>query len=609
VAIKLSLPDVRQTGRVSGLVYALGTLGSLVGAFLTSLVLLAFFSINTIVFGVAGVLFLLALLPAGAAGLAAEGTDDDSDVEDPALATAAAEFPSSDFAGNVPLAAAVVGVASFCSMALELTASRQLAPVVGVSLYSWTGIIGVLLAAIALGNVLGGWLADRWPRAGLLGFCVFLAGLACLGNLALFPSLVECESLKRSGLIGYITSLVAGAFFVPMLLLGTVSPQVTRLTLADLRRAGRTAGRLYACSTAGAIVGTFATGWVLVALLGVHRLLFLIGIVLIVLAFVAGRFERRLLYWLPATLVTLVAVRGLNRMDKLRSPNTCETNYYAINVYDDKDTVNGQPIKVLVLDNLRHSMVDLDNPSYLGYPHEHVQTEFTRLAAARTANPHVLVIGGGGYTYPRWVEACLPQVSVEVVEIDPGVTETAYQELGLPRTTRIRSHNLDGRQFIVEQAPRGYYDLVIQDAVNDLSVPSHLMTREYNDAVRSVLKEDGVYLLTVIDRYKSGQFLRAALATMMQSFPEVQLLADRPHWDADGQSVYVIYGSRRRLDLDELQAILVHQNAAPRMTVALDAERLRADLAAQPPVVLTDQYSPVDQLLAALFRRRGVPTN
>jgi predicted membrane-bound spermidine synthase len=603
LAIKLSLPDVGRAGRVTGLIYALGTLGSLAGAFLTSLVLISYFYLNTIILGVAGTLFLLGLVPGRRAGPALPEIGEVGGADEPASAPLP---PLSGLAGNLHLAAAVVALTSFCSMALELSASRLLAPVVGVSLYSWTGIIGVILAAMALGNLLGGWLADRWPRAELLGLSLFLAGLSCLAILALFPRLTESDVFKEFGLIGYIVSLVAAAFFLPMLLLGTVSPQVTRLALADLRHAGRVAGRLYAWSTAGAIAGTFATGWGLVALLGVHRLLALLGMMLIGVAIVAGRFDRRPLLWLPTALVAALALRGLAATGKLRSPYLRETNYYAIRVDDDTDPSSGRPIKVLVLDHLQHSLVAPGDPSYLGYPHERVQAELTQLTASWTARPRVLVIGGGGYTYPRWVEAHLPQVGVDVVEIDPGVTETAYQNLGLPRDTRIHTYNLDGRQFVVEQAVPGSYHLVIQDAVNDLSVPSHLMTREYNEAIRSVLTDDGVYLLTVIDRYRSGEFLRAALGTLMQTFPDVRLLADQPYWEQDGQNIYVIYASRRAFDYDELRETLVRRGADPQQTVALGPRRMRSDLAARPPLILTDQYAPVDQLLAALFRQRGV---
>jgi spermidine synthase len=233
-----------------------------------------------------------------------------------------------------------------------------------------------------------------------------------------------------------------------------------------------------------------------------------------------------------------------------------------------------------------------------------VQAELTRAAADRAAAPRVLVIGGGGYTYPRWVEAFVPSAAIEVVEIDPGVTETAYRELGLARDTRIVSHNLDGRQYVHEMAPRGAYDLIVQDAVNDLSVPYHIMTKEYNDDVSRLLKDDGVYLLTVIDLYQDGQLLRSAIRTMMQTFPEVHLLSAHPSWNSSASSVFVIYGSKQPLDLEAVRAALQRQGVAQMNTIAQPHDQTLAYVADGPQIVLTDQYAPVDNLIAALFRSR-----
>src|SRR5207248_7661317 len=138
--------------------------------------------------------------------------------------------------------------------------------------------------------------------------------------------------------------------------------------------------------------------------------------------------------------------------------------------------------------------------------------------------------GGGGYTLPRWAEAYEPRVKVEVVEIDPGVTKVAHEFLGLSEDTKIVTHNRDGRQFVQEQAAKGTYQLVVQDAVNDLSVPYHIMTKEYNDAVAKLLDDNGVYLLTVIGHYDRGRLLRSAVKTLKQTFPHVTLMASSELW-------------------------------------------------------------------------------
>ena len=610
-AIKLALPDVRRTGRVAGLVYALATLGSLAGNFLTGFVLVAHLTVTAIVALVAVALVVAAALSwRWSRSLASVGDRPPPPGEaEPAHAPTSPAPPPAhgehrlDLRGNAPLACAVAAAASFCSMAIELAASRVLAPYVGVSLYSWTGIIGTVLAGIAIGNVLGGRIADRWPRQLVVGASLLLGGLATLGVLAAVQVAPSHPLITRLGLMERIVALTAALFLLPVLVLGTVSPQITRLAITDLREAGRVAGRIYAWSTAGAIGGTFATGWVLISLLGVHALLFTCGLALVALAVVVGRFWRHAAVLAVATLVTAGTLVGLVARDALRSPCTLETNYFCIKVYD--DTRGGTPVKALVLDHLVHSFVKIGDPSYLGYEHEQIQADFTRLVAAETPTPRVLLIGGGGYTYPRWVEAFVPSATVEVVEIDPGVTEIAHRELGLPRDTRIITHNMDGRQFVQELAPRGHYHLVVQDAVNDLSVPYHIMTKEYNDLIQQILTPDGIYLLTVIDLYADGQLLRAALCTMMQTFPEVELLAPYPAWQGSGASVYVIYGSRRPLDLDAVQRALRAQGATSVGMVALPDDQLRAYVDDGPPVVLTDQYAPVDNLIVPLFARRG----
>jgi spermidine synthase len=215
------------------------------------------------------------------------------------------------------------------------------------------------------------------------------------------------------------------------------------------------------------------------------------------------------------------------------------------------------------------------------------------------------VIGGGGYTYPRWVDAELPEMQVEVVEIDPGVTEVVHDQLGLPRHSRIVSYNLDGRQFVHEQAQAGHYALVVQDAVNDLSVPYHIMTREYNEQIRAILAPGGGYLLTVIDLYQDGQLLRAALRTMAETFPTVELLSTSSAWEEGGASVWVVAGSDQGVDLDQLRRLVQARGATWNRTRKLEPARLRRYMAEGPQIVLTDQYAPVDNLIAPLFTRRG----
>lgn len=603
VAIRSLLPDVAHTGRVVGLVYALGTLGSLGGNFLTGFVLVAYWTTTTIVLTVA-------------AALAALGTATLVMRTEPAIPSADRERTSGPPPAGAPVlsltaACAIVFVASFCSMSLEVSASRLLAPIVGVSLYSWTGIIGVVLIGITAGNYGGGRLADSAPRLDVLGSCLFFAGLFTLIVLFLFALVMRWGGFDGLGLVGQIVAWATVLFLAPMYLLATISPQVTRLAVGDLGHAGRIAGRIYAWSCLGAIAGTFATGWGLIPLLYVKGLICAIAIVLIVLSACVGRPWRRPAELFGCSMVIGAAIFGVYHLRTFELPEGDyydETNYYTIRVYDKER--EGKPVKALMLDHLEHSYAQPGNPDYLGYPHEDVQAEFARWAAERTAKPRILVIGGGGYTFPRWAGAKFPDAIVEVAEIDKGVTEAAHVALGLPRDTRIVSHHMDGRQFVEERAPKGAYQLVVQDAVNDVSVPYHIMTKEYNDAVRALLAPGGVYLLTVIDAFEVGQLMRSAVRTLKESFPHVALLGAWDLWkppDGGGQvgsKVWVIYASQSPLDLAALGAAVQKQTGAAAVTVAMPDAELDAYLGAGPPIVLTDAYAPVDNLIAILFQIR-----
>jgi spermidine synthase len=617
LAIRLGLPDIRHTGRVAGLMFALGALGCLVGNYATGFYLIPHLTVNGIVAATAGLLFAtagLALLAAGGKDIGhghrqrEEGTPDWR----PRSSPVPAPVPDSTLL-PLPRACTVAALASFAGMTLELAAARLLAQVVGVSLYTWTGVIGVMLAGTAVGNWLGGQLADRAarsadPAAGrgrLAGSLVLGAAAAAVALVTFFVgkelswrSEDAAGWLESVGLVGRVLFWTFALFFPPMLLLGTVSPQAIRLAVPDVAHAGRVAGRVYAWSTAGAIAGTFATGFVLVSAVGVYRTILLAAVLPAAAAALAAPVWRRPVLLYPVSLVAGAAVTGFLVLTPANTGITRETNYYAIRVTDDPEEPG---VKVLVLDMLIHSKVKLGDPRYLHYVHEHTQMELLRAVAdAHPDGQRVLVIGGGGYTFPRCARAAVPTSSLDVVEIDPGVTAVARERLGLRPDPGINTVNMDGRQFLAERAPAGHYHLVTLDAVNDLSVPAHLLTREFDRAVKKALAPDGVYLLTVIDYLEDGRLWRSAVQTLRTEFAYVELVSPHADYEPDIQQVYVIYAADHPLDLTALAA---HGPAKP-YTHRLQPGETERLLAKDPGVVLTDQFAPVDNLMAVVFRRR-----
>jgi spermidine synthase/MFS family permease len=605
LAIKAVLREAGQAGRVTGLIFALGTIGSLVGNYLAGFVLIPQLDIHAIVVFIACGLFGLSLLTFG-------GRRSDRFRESVHQAAPIA----GELAGRFALACTSVFACSFVSGTLESAAFRILAPLVGVSIYLSTGVVGVILAGMSAGNYLGGWLADRQPRLATLRTCLIAGALCTLLVVPLLRCGLGWPTLNDLPLIPKIVLWSFLLMFLPALALGTVSPQVIRLLISDVGQAGRIAGRIYAWSTLGCMLGILATGWLLIEWLGVQRLVVVCGLALVPLAIAAGPVS--FATWLREhpRLSLGFAVAGLALAALIRSPYDLETRYFSIAVLDASN--EGRQVKRLVLDRLVHSEVDLSDPSWLWYKHEQIQGDFTRAISAEALSkgeqPRLLVIGGGGYTLPKWVEHQpeLREVEIEVVEIDPGVTQIARQKLGLAADTRIVSHHLDGRQFL-KRAGAQEYQLIVQDAVNDFSVPYHLMTVEYNELVRRALRPDGIYLLTVIDSLADGPFLRAAVRTMQATFPEVKLLSPTGNWQDRGRSVYVIAGFSSRPT--PIHPVIAEGEGAAAVTLAssplarllagsnihlLPAERLREILAQDGSrgIVLTDSFAPVDTLMA-----------
>ncbi len=547
----------------------------------------------------------------------------------------------------------VVFVASCCSLILEILAGRILAPFIGVSLYTWTSIIGVVLAGISLGNWSGGRIADRWPSRRTLGVLLAFGGLASLAVLPLIgiansiPTGELVDASNRLGgvlpidraltLVARIVVVTALPFFPPSFVLGMVSPVVIKLTLHDFSRTGSVVGKIYALSTLGSIVGTFATGFVLVQAFGTRAIVLGVAVTLLLMAALFGDLLRNARAIVSLAVVVLVvgslfSYRNLQEYrcgsnDQLgvgecagksftegwsaATQSGClrETSYYCIRVSDDL-TSSDHWLKVLVLDHLIHSYNSIEDPSYLKYGYIKVYAEVADYLAQRLPNKdlRILYIGGGGYTLPRHIEATYPNAHQEVVEIDPGVTQTVYERLGVdPSKTTIATYNVDARlmfnQLVRDHA--GEYDLVIGDAFNDVSIPYHLTTREFDQEIQRLLKPDGYYLALVIDKLRGGLFIPAYVNTVESVWPYSSIMADGVYWDSSAPSTYVVAAGAQPLDFGRLGTVRGAGSRGERVSQAMPQDSMRQWLVAAHAPVLTDDYAPADNLIAPIFAERG----
>jgi spermidine synthase/MFS family permease len=459
----------------------------------------------------------------------------------------------------------------------------------------------------------------------------------------------------------------AVVFFVPAVTMGTVSPVVAKLAVDRVRRTKRTGsaiGQVYAWGMVGSILGTFLTGFLLIDVLGTKGVLLILAATLAlaattlgsiwhaawagiplglcVIAFLPfGWFERQGLAW------GLREERGDPDIKGSGLAYSDESNYYFIKVSNDPDA-DGQK-RVLVLDNLIHGYFILDHPERLDYDYEHIYALVTRrLAAAKAkakdiASPKdvdlsTLFLGGGSYTFPRYLQSQYTKVNAEVAEIDRAVWKANIKSLGLSQTAPIKTSFGDARQYVVKNEHEKKFDIVFGDAFNDFSVPWHLTTKEFNDKISHMLTDDGVYMINIIDVYESdetavensktgkrhraknpekakreaqqlGAFLGSWVETARLTFEYIYVFGTEETPGGGLRETFVVVASKKPIDVDKLGGRdgdpLFYQNEVlfePKPFPKSDMDQIKVR---SRKIILTDDYAPVENLLAPVAETRG----
>jgi spermidine synthase len=486
-----------------------------------------------------------------------------------------------------PVAAGVTFLASGAVLVLEVVGLRLIAPYVGVTLQTNTAVIGFALAAIALGAWSGGAAADRTDPRRLLA-PLLVAGGALV--VAVLPLVRFAGAVLTGAAAGNVLLLAAVAVFVPAALLSAVPPMVVALQLGSLAETGSVVGRLSGIGTLGAIVATFSTGFVLVAVLPSSVILVGTGVVVVAAGLTLGLLLRRSgpagSGRVPAGLLVLAAVGTLLAA---LAPTPCaeETAYHCARVVTDPQRATG---RVLVLDTLRHSYVDLADPRHLEFEYVRAIASVTDVLAPVGEPISALHLGGGGLTVPRYLAEVRPGTTSRVLEVDPGVLAVDERQLGLQTSAQLEVRVGDARVGLADE-PAGGRDLVVGDAFGGLSVPWQLTTVEALGLVRSALAPDGVYAVNLID-HPPLSFVRAELATLRAVFGSVLLLARAPVLAGEGGGNVVAVAADRPLPAGRIAAALADRGLAWHVA---GGDVLAAFVGGAP--VLTDDFAPVDQLL------------
>jgi spermidine synthase len=510
-------------------------------------------------------------------------------------------------------------------LGLELVASRVLAPFFGSSIFVWGALIGVVLAGLSAGYWIGGVLADRFPSP------LLLLGVLALGaGMILLIPIVDGWVLER--VVNWDPGprwnpLVAtiALFGLPSVVLATATPIAVRLSARSITSVGKTAGRLFAVSTAGSIAGTFITAFFLIPEIGTNQLLGVLATGLFVAAGLVALGEGML----PAGVAVAVLVAGSvgatielepkqgGRLSGVAAQNwspryrelgerqiavpsegfelvySKNTRYHGLTVVEDGTS------RHLRFESSFQSGMYLDDPFRTRYDY----TDFLQLPLAyRPETRKILFIGLGGGSVQKRLWRDFPELDLQVVELDPVVRDVAYRFFRLPRSPRLRVTVEDGRRFLQRNDER--WDAIVIDAYFSDSIPFHLTTIEFLELARSRLAPGGVVASNLIGSISGdgSKLFRSMYKTYRAAFPTVTVhpVRDTGYTEEEPANLIVVAGEGAAPATDVLlerwRAVRERSGRAVDLAKAI-RDRYDAVVPTRDVPILTDDYAPTDALL------------
>ena len=484
-------------------------------------------------------------------------------------------------------------------MIIELAAIRVLAPWFGSSLYTWTGLIGVILTAMSAGYYAGGWLADKKTSYLVLSHILAAAALFICA-IPLYSHLLGTPLAKFNVILGPVVASLL-MFALPGFLLGSVSPYIIRLVslLSADKHIGLSAGTVYMVSTIGSVLGTFASGFWLIPSLDLEHVFWCTGIAVALLALLGyflsfrqrGNLARQslaLIVAIPVLLLATVYTRPPRAANLLFDQMSF---YHRIRVKE-KKLPNGDGVKYLFLDTT------LEGAQYeksINIPLRYQR--YWELARVFCQEHHAaLFLGGGAFKMPQAFLDHYPQAEVEVVEIDPAVVAVGRRFFRLDNYPQLHIVVDDARRHLAHTPMK--YDLIFGDAYNGLrSVPAHLLTREFFQSLKERLNEHGIFMMNLLSAVKgpNSALFAAVIKTLHQVFPEIYVFAQNPKKLTYMQCM-IIVATTFDLKPDSILASLPPDQQTLRKL--LQTRVAAKEYNTRDGLLLTDRFNPVEYLVA-----------
>ncbi len=445
--------------------------------------------------------------------------------------------------GRLEVIAFVSGFALLC---FELVAARLLAPSIGSSTYVWTSVIGVIIAALAVGYWYGGIIADKRNARQDIAYLLLASAVAVLFSQVLYGGVLQSvatwDTDPRLQAVTVTVLLFAPASFV----LGMLSPYLAKLNVTSLGVSGRRVASLGALNSIGGIVGTFLTGFVLIGLVGSHQLLTVLVLMLVATSWLIAPQARQRQRIALSAFAVISSLLPMAQVSGVRDIDTPSAHYQVI-----QGTYQGLPIT-----GLTTGPNGVQSAVYDHAPDELVFW-YSREMASQTVvrqPERVLMLGGGTFTIPANLAERLPESQIDVVEIDPQLLDIAEKYFQYQQADNVTHYFQDARSYVNQASQQ--YDVILVDVYGDGSIPFSFTTQEFGQEIAEILTDDGVVIANVIGGLAGGEcedLTRAVDAAYRTQLPYGYYTAE-PGESLLRDNLIITYG-RQPLDIDGVKPL------------------------------------------------------
>ena len=478
-------------------------------------------------------------------------------------------------------------------MAIELGASRLLATYFSSSQIVWTIIIGTIMIAMALGNIIGGRKADRNPDPDRLYLRLLIVAVWCAAIPFVGKYIIALISLALAALGGQ-NFLIWASFFscfaifvFPLLLLGTVSPSLVKYAVSSLDESGRTVGELNALNTIGSIIGTFLPTFVTIPAVGTSWTFVIFAAILLIISLAYFITERRRLVKCAIALAFAVLFSVLSSFNSFAFWTEEGTDMYEDeSIYNYLQvTENERDVKLSTNVLFGVQSVTVKDGRLTGMYYDFALAAPIMAGEKEKDTLDVLILGFGSGTYAMQCRKYFPGSRIEGVEIDRKIIDLAYSRFGLDANDKnINVVEFDGRAYL---RGAGKYDVIMVDAYRDITIPFQMSSIEFFTEVGEHLNDDGVMVVNLNMRSKQeGSINDWICDTVSAAFPDVRFAdvsGNREVFAAKDSSVYERFENDLYSYSSDLSSMMAR---VKKSLIKYDAGSL----------ILTDDKAPVELL-------------